>query len=268
SPTGRSASKARRRSSTCRSTSRARRSIPGTASACRGPCRRLSPKGSSRSPGAARRPSSWRSLPPGTPSPTAGPGTAASPWAPPPAARTDGAPKHGSVFSSTPWVPPPRLAGRPSFGEILALAREAALGAYAHQDVPLEKLVEELAVERSLEHTPLFQVMVILQQSGAEGAGGKGLALPRLVLSPLGAETRTGKFDLPLLFAPRPESPRAIPGYNTDLFRRETIARLLGNFEALLAGMVAEPQRPVAELALLTEPERHQLLLGWNDTPA
>jgi amino acid adenylation domain-containing protein len=131
--------------------------------------------------------------------------------------------------------------------------------------VPLEKLVEELAVERSLEHTPLFQVMVILQQSGAEGPA---LALPGLVLSPLGAENRTAKFDLTLMLDPRPGSPRAILGYNTDLFRRETVARLLGHFEGLLAGMVAEPERPIAELALLTEPERHQLLLGWNDTPA
>jgi amino acid adenylation domain-containing protein len=168
-----------------------------------------------------------------------------------------------------------RLAGRPGYGDILKQAREAALGAYAHQDVPLEKLVEELAVERSLEHTPLFQVMLIVQQGGAAGtAGGAGgadgagdLTLPGLVLSPLGSDSRTAKFDLTLIFQPSGSGLQAVLGYNTDLFRRDTVLRLLGQLEGLLAGMVAEPERPVAELPLLTLPERHQLLLGWNDTP-
>jgi amino acid adenylation domain-containing protein len=159
-----------------------------------------------------------------------------------------------------------RLDGWPGFSELLGRVRETALGAYAHQDVPLEKLVEELAVERNLEHTPLFQVMLIVQQ-GAD-AGGGDLTLPGLVLSPIGHENRTAKFDLTLMFDPRSESPRAILGYNTDLFRRDTIARLLGHLECLLSGMVAEPERPVADLPLLSEPEQHQLLLGWNDTPA
>ncbi|HEV7515840.1 MAG TPA: amino acid adenylation domain-containing protein, partial [Thermoanaerobaculia bacterium] len=156
-----------------------------------------------------------------------------------------------------------RLDGRPGFGDPLARARETALGAYAHQDVPLEKLVAELAVERSLEHTPLFQVMLIVQQGSDTGGD---LALPGLVLSSIGHENRTAKFDLTLMFDPRPESPRATLGYNTDLFRRDTVVRLLGHLEGLLSGMLADPERPIAELPLLSEPERHQLLLGWTDT--
>jgi amino acid adenylation domain-containing protein len=162
-----------------------------------------------------------------------------------------------------------RLAGRPTFGDILRQAREAALGAYDHQDVPLEKLVEELAVERSLEHTPLFQVMLILQQG--EAAGASNLTLPGLILSPLGSDSRTAKFDMTLIFQQGQQGKdglNAVLGYNTDLFRRDTVLRLLGQLEGLLAGMVAEPERPVAELPLLTLPERHQLLLAWNDTPA
>jgi amino acid adenylation domain-containing protein len=165
-----------------------------------------------------------------------------------------------------------RLAGRPTFGDVLQRAREAALGAYDHQDVPLEKLVEELAVERSLEHTPLFQVMLIVQQGeGAGGGSGAGeLALPGLVLSPLGSDSRTAKFDMTLIFQqgqPGKDGLNAVLGYNTDLFRRDTVLRLLGQLEGLLAGMTAEPERPVADLPLLTLPERHQLLLAWNDTP-
>ncbi len=160
-----------------------------------------------------------------------------------------------------------RLAGRPGFADILSRARETALGAYAHQDVPLEKLVEELAVERSLEHTPLFQVMLILQQGEGAGARAGGLALPGLVLSPLGSDSRTAKFDMTLIFQPENDGLNAVLGYNTDLFRRDTVLRLLGQLEGLLVGMVAEPERPVAELPLLTLPERHQLLLAWNDVP-
>jgi amino acid adenylation domain-containing protein len=158
-----------------------------------------------------------------------------------------------------------QIAGRPSFLDLLGRVREAALGGYAHQDVPFEKLVEEVAVERSLEHTPLFQVMFILQQSAGIGAGGS-LALPGLTLSPIAYENRTAKFDLTLMFEPRPEALRAMLGYNTDLFRRDTILRLLGHLEGLLAGAVAEPERPLAELPLLTPAERHQLLVDWNDT--
>ena len=156
------------------------------------------------------------------------------------------------------------LAGRPGFSEIVARVRETALGAFTHQDVPFEKLVGELVVERSLEHTPLFQVMFVLQQASSTG---EEVSLPGVHLSPLNFESRTAKFDLTLMFQQSEVGLQAVLGYNTDLFRRDTVLRLLGQLEGLLAGMVAEPERPVVELPLLTLPERHQLLLGWNDTP-
>ncbi|MEA2693435.1 MAG: hypothetical protein QOJ16_2822, partial [Acidobacteriota bacterium] len=157
------------------------------------------------------------------------------------------------------------LAGRPGFAPLLAQVRETALDAYAHQDVPFEQLIAALGVERSLEHTPLFQVMLVLQQPSVTDAG---LDLPEMRLSPIRHENRTAKFDLTLMVQPGGDGFQVLLGYNTDLFRRDTIARLLGHLESLLSGMVADPERPIADLPLLTEPERHQLLLGWNDNPA
>jgi amino acid adenylation domain-containing protein len=159
------------------------------------------------------------------------------------------------------------LSGRPGFTELLERVRETALGAYAHQDVPFERLLEELAVERSLEHTPLFQVMAIVQQSMSDGVSGVNLSFPGLRLTPMDYENRTAKFDLTLLFDPNPEAPRATLGFNTDLFRPDTIVRLLGSLEALLTEVIADPERPLVDLVLLSAAERHQLLVAWNDTP-
>ncbi|HVR98784.1 MAG TPA: amino acid adenylation domain-containing protein, partial [Thermoanaerobaculia bacterium] len=149
------------------------------------------------------------------------------------------------------------LDGDPSFLEIVARVRETALGAYAHQDLPFERLVEEQAPERSLRHNPLFQVLFTLDETSPVAGAGAG---------PVDAANQIVRFDLTLAVQRGPYGGGAFIGYNTDLFRDDTTERLLGSLERLLAAVVAEPERRLSELPLLSEAERHQLLLGWNDT--
>ncbi len=157
------------------------------------------------------------------------------------------------------------LSGGPSFRELAGRIRSEALAAYAHQELPFERLVEELSPERSLAYTPLFQVMVVLQNTPAGE-----LALPGLTLAPLdtaGGE-RSAKHDLTLFLEPAGESLDAAFVFRRDLFDRPTVERLLGHFINLLRAAVADPESPVGELPLLSEPESAQLLLEWNDTGA
>ena len=156
-----------------------------------------------------------------------------------------------------------RLSGRPTFRQLLAQVREAALGAYAHQEVPFEKLVEELQPVRSLSHTPLFQVMFSLQREAKTSQSVPGLTF-RLVRG----EGHVAKFDLNLTLAEMPEGFAGGLEYNTDLFDAATAARMAEHLRLLVDGLVAHPDRPLAELPLLSERERRQLLLEWNDTRA
>src|SRR5215212_3099852 len=153
------------------------------------------------------------------------------------------------------------LSGSPGFRELLGRVRETALGAYAHQDVPFEKLVEELQPERDLSRSPLFQVMFALQNAPQES-----LRLEGLTLSYLKIESGVAKFDLSLFMADSSEGIKGALEYNTDLFERETVERLLGHFRILLEAIVREPQRAITELPLLSEAERQQLLVEWNET--
>src|SRR5829696_3478572 len=153
------------------------------------------------------------------------------------------------------------LSRAPGFRELLGRVRETALGAYAHQDVPFEKLVEELQPERDLSRSPLFQVMFALQNAPQES-----LRLEGLTLSYLKTESSVAKFDLSLFMADSSEGIKGALEYNTDLFERETVERLLGHFRILLEAIVREPQRAVTELPLLSEAERQQLLVEWNET--
>ncbi len=151
------------------------------------------------------------------------------------------------------------LSGDPSFRELLGRGREVALEAFAHQDAPFEKLVEELRPERNLAHTPLFQVMLILQNAPTGAVALGGLELSRLPL-----ESGSAKLDLMLSLAEGGGLTGQLE-YRTDLFDRATMVRLLGHFEVLLRAAVAEPERRLSSLPLLTEPERRQSL-EWNDT--
>ncbi|HEY2739618.1 MAG TPA: amino acid adenylation domain-containing protein, partial [Thermoanaerobaculia bacterium] len=138
---------------------------------------------------------------------------------------------------------------------------ETALAAYVHQDLPFEKLVEELAPERSLTHTPLFQVMFVLQNAPAGRLGVRDLSL-----RPVEVERTTAKFDLTLTLE---ESDGELTGgieYATDLFDATTIDRLAGHFERLLAAAAGTPDEPFSVLPLLRPEERGQILIEWNDT--
>lgn len=153
------------------------------------------------------------------------------------------------------------LAENPPFEEVLQQARRVALEAYAHQDIPFERLVEALQPERHLSHSPLFQVMFVLQNAPLPDLELAGLSLTLLEL-----ESELSKFDLTLELT---ETASGLTGrweYNRDLFERETIERLSGHLQTLLEGIVANPQQRVAELPLLRSRERHQLLVEWNDT--
>ncbi|MBV8201954.1 MAG: non-ribosomal peptide synthetase, partial [Acidobacteria bacterium] len=149
----------------------------------------------------------------------------------------------------------------PTFAAHLARVRETALGAYAHQDLPFEKLVEELRPERSLALSPLFQVLFTLDNPPPPPP------LAGLAPEPIAVESGAAKFDLTLGL--EAAAGGAIAGgleYNTDLFDAPTAARLAGHFAGLLAAFIAQPERPAAELPLLAPAELHQVLREWNDT--
>jgi pristinamycin I synthase-3/4 len=151
----------------------------------------------------------------------------------------------------------------PPFVELLGQVREATLGAYAHQDIPFEKLVEELHPVRDLGRQPLFQVLFALQNLPPES-----FELPGLRLQPVGGTHVMAKFDLSLYLQETPSGLRGAFQYATDLFDRETIERLAGHFETLLGGIVADPGRRTGDLPLLNAAERHRLLVEWNATQA
>ncbi|MEW5860344.1 MAG: amino acid adenylation domain-containing protein [Cyanobacteriota bacterium] len=148
-----------------------------------------------------------------------------------------------------------------SFRELLARVREVALQAYAHQDLPFERLVEELQPSRDRSYTPLFQVMFALHT-----APKTALQLPGLSLSLVEVETDTAMFDLTLEITDTEQGLTGSLEYNTDLFDEATITRMLGHLQTLLEGIVANPDRRLSDLPLLTEAERHQLLVEWNQT--
>jgi amino acid adenylation domain-containing protein len=153
------------------------------------------------------------------------------------------------------------LSGNPSFRELLRRVREVCLGAYGHQDLPFDRLVEELHVKRDLSRNPLFQVMFVLHHASL-----RTVELPGLTLSPVEGDSETAHFDLTLQILDTEQGLTAAFVYNTDLFEAGTIARMLGNFQTLLEAIVADPEQRLADLPLLTETERQQLLIKWNDT--
>jgi amino acid adenylation domain-containing protein len=149
------------------------------------------------------------------------------------------------------------------FTDVMAQMREVTLGAYAHQDLPFEKLVEVLQPERSLSHNPLFQVMFVFQNvsQALQKYGG-------IEWTHWGVDTGTSKFDLTLSVAESSESLDVWLEYNTDLFEEGTMQRLLGHYQRLLEQVVVDPGRQILRLSLLTEAEARQLLVDWNRTGA
>jgi amino acid adenylation domain-containing protein/thioester reductase-like protein len=153
------------------------------------------------------------------------------------------------------------FAGDPTFSQLLARVRQVALEAYAHEDVPFEKVVEALQPRRDLGRAPLFQVMFVLQ--GTPMPPPKGLGL---TVRPLPVESRTAKFDLNLSFIESDDGLLGTLEYSTDLFEGATIARMLGHLRRVLEAIVEDPDQPVGRLPLLTEAELRQQLVEWNDT--
>ncbi|BAZ30185.1 peptide synthetase [Cylindrospermum sp. NIES-4074] len=153
------------------------------------------------------------------------------------------------------------LKENPSFRELLSRVREVALGAYAHQDLPFEKLVEELQPNRGLSYSPLFQVSFALQNGLTQT-----LDLPELKLNIQEFDTKTAKFDLTLFVEKTAQGLMGTFEYNTDLFESTTISRMAAHFQTLLAGIVNHPETNISRLPILTQSEQHQLLGEWNNT--
>ncbi|MCG1042707.1 non-ribosomal peptide synthase/polyketide synthase [Mycetohabitans sp. B8] len=155
------------------------------------------------------------------------------------------------------------LSGNPRFNELLAQVRETTLGAYAHQAVPFEKLVEVLQPVRDLSRQPIFQVMV-----NGFNVPMSDFTLPGLTVEKIDLERLSTKFDLTLSFG---ETSDGIDGwlqYATDLFDADTIERLGQHWVNVLEAVAANPVQCLSELPLLGATERHQLLTAWNDTAA
>ncbi len=151
---------------------------------------------------------------------------------------------------------------RATFRQLLAGKREEALATFAHSDLPFEKLVEELQPERNLSHNPLFQVVFALQNTGAAGRG--PMTMAGLQLSGLPVDRGLAKIDLTLETFDLGEGIGGYLEYSTDLFEAATVERLARHYQTLLAAVVAEPDRAVGELPILTPAERDEILIGWN----
>ena len=151
------------------------------------------------------------------------------------------------------------LSGNPTFRQLLGRVREVILDAHAHQDVPFEYLVKELQPDRSLGQNPFFQVMLVLEPTRPTLSAG-------WTLNQMDIETGTAKFDLHLELQDRPEGLRCCFEYSTDLFDEATIARMAGHWQTFLEGAAHHPEQHLSDLPLLTQAERHQLLIDWNAT--
>lgn len=154
------------------------------------------------------------------------------------------------------------LSGNPYVQDLLQQVRAITLAAYEHQDLPFEKLVEELQPERSLSHTPLFQVLF-----DYHNAPHTSLELPDLSIERLNIESSTAKFDLSLSMIETEQGIKGTITYNDDIFNLDTIQRMAAHFETMLTGIVTQPDRHLADLPLLT-PDEQQQLAAWNTTEA
>ncbi|MGB7891209.1 MAG: amino acid adenylation domain-containing protein, partial [Microcoleus sp.] len=153
------------------------------------------------------------------------------------------------------------LSSNPTFKELLARVREVALGAYNHQDLPFDKLVEIIHHERDLSHNPLFQVLFSLRNVRMPQ-----IKLPGVTLSSLEIERKTARFDLALDLEEGLEGINGTLEYSEDLFDASTARRIAGHFLTLLESIAANPEQRISNLPILTKPEQQQLLFEWNNT--
>ncbi|HLM66178.1 MAG TPA: amino acid adenylation domain-containing protein, partial [Longimicrobium sp.] len=156
-----------------------------------------------------------------------------------------------------------RMEDDPTFRELLGRVRESTLGAYGNQDVPFERLVDELAPERDMSRAPLFQVMFLMQNMQVEAVERAGLRIGMLI-----SDTELSKFDLSMAASETVDGLSVMIQYNTDLFDAATVERMTEGFRTLLAGVVANPDTRVSRLPLLPPEERALVVERWNALPA
>ncbi|HEU5459810.1 MAG TPA: condensation domain-containing protein, partial [Pyrinomonadaceae bacterium] len=154
-----------------------------------------------------------------------------------------------------------RLDGDPTFLELLARVRDVTLGAYAHQELPFEKIVEALQPDRNLSHSPLYQIAFILENTPRAEVETDGL-----VLTPLRTEAVSSKFDLTLALAQFGSNLLGSVEYNTDLFERSTIERMITHYISILEAVADDPELKLSELPLLTDEEWQHLVVELNKT--
>lgn len=158
--------------------------------------------------------------------------------------------------------------GNPTFRELFSRVRAASLEAYSHQDLPFEKLLEELSPEQNQSRSPLFQVKFALNPPWSNGRGMASVSLPDLTITSLFGYIYHGKtkYDLALVVREQDEGLGYVFDYNADLFESSTINRMLDHFQNLLAGILANPDRHLSELPLLSLAEQQQLSQTWAET--
>jgi amino acid adenylation domain-containing protein len=155
------------------------------------------------------------------------------------------------------------LSGDPSFQEFIAQTRRSVLDAHVNQDVPIEKLIEQLSLNRTARHPALFQVLFQLRNLGAETAH-----LGPVTLEPFDFDPGTGEFDLYLDVWERAQGLYCVLNYNSDLYDGATARRILGQYETLLQAIVTDAGQRVSQLNILPDEERRQVLVEWNETAA
>jgi amino acid adenylation domain-containing protein len=156
------------------------------------------------------------------------------------------------------------LSGDQSFTSLLARIKGTVLGAYDHQDIPFEKVVDRVLKERDISRTPLFQVVFTLQNGNSQ----EPIALEGMALSVLPFESNTSKFDLTFILEDSPEGIFIHAEYSTDLFRRGSIDQMIAHFKSLLASVAESPEKPLGKLRIMDQEEEIRLLAGLNDTAA
>ncbi|HEY0780895.1 MAG TPA: amino acid adenylation domain-containing protein, partial [Thermoanaerobaculia bacterium] len=155
------------------------------------------------------------------------------------------------------------LSADPSFTALVGSVREESLGAFAHQDLPFEKLVDELKPKRSLGHSPLFQALFVLQTAPT----GR-IDIPGLAAEPISALVPGSRFDLTLAMIGAPDAFGGLVEYRTDLFDRTTIDRRIAHLQNLLEAIASDPELRLSQLPVLAPAERHALTVEWNDSAA
>jgi amino acid adenylation domain-containing protein len=154
-----------------------------------------------------------------------------------------------------------RFDGDPTSATLLEQVRRNMLDGHAHQNLPFDKIVEELKPERDPARPPFFNVMLAMNDLPSEG-----IALPELAVETVDVDTATAKFDLTLYFIETSEGLRGRMEYSTALFEAPDIRRMLGHLQTLLQGFIARPDEPISRLPLLGADESHRLLVEWSDT--